>query len=90
MPQPLQYDLEVLLPGIGNHPADQCEQRLIDSMRGTDGVSQAHIVRDPSGAIRLCLHLSPDVTDIGRVRDRVRAAGAELSERYGHVLWSVT
>lgn len=85
----LRLDLELVLPDLLGHEADDCERRLVDILDATAGVSGVHIDHEPDGAPVLCVHLAPGVTDVGQIRDRVRAAGADLSARYGHAIWTV-
>src|SRR5690606_38170109 len=55
--------------------------RLTDLTARQPGVSLAHATAD--GA--LCVHFDPAQTTLAEVRQRVTAAGAQLSAEYGHV-----
>ncbi len=93
MSETLQLDLDVVLPHA--HGADdRCVADLVNSVRRLDGVDSAHvIVNDPGpggsaagGAATLCLHLAPGAVSIRRLTDRVRATGATIDGRYGHLV----
>ncbi len=86
----LQLDLDVVLPGA--HDArDRCVEVLVDTLCRLDGVDSVHVI-DPDGAgpAKICLHLQPGAVSITRLEDRVRAAGAEIEERYGHLILETT
>ncbi|TFI59791.1 heavy metal translocating P-type ATPase [Sphingomonas parva] len=85
-----RLDLPLLLPDVPNE-ADSCVVRLLTDLRGTDGISEAHVV-GASGAAppQLCVHYDPGTTSITRIRDAARRAGASLTSRYGHLVWDVT
>lgn len=97
MSETLQLDLDVVLPHA--HGADdRCVADLVNSVRRLDGVESAHvIVNDASpdgsaaagGAATLCLHLASGAVSIRRLTDRVRATGATIDGRYGHLLGRV-
>jgi Cd2+/Zn2+-exporting ATPase len=84
--QRLKLDLGILLPDAPDE-ADAWVGRLINDLGGRDGVAQAHVV-PASGEhpARPCIHDDPTVASLARVRDIAQAAGAKLTERYGHVL----
>ncbi len=77
----LRLDLPLLLPDAD----DRCVGRLIAALSGRPGISEAHVARD-AGAPQLCIHYDPAQINIGRVRELVHAAGAEVSERFGHLV----
>ena len=77
----LRLDLPLLLPDAD----DRCVGRLIAALSGRPGISEAHVARD-ADAPQLCIHYGPAQINIGRVRELVHAAGAEVSERFGHLV----
>ena len=77
----LRLDLPLLLPDAD----DRCVGRLIAALSGRPGISEAHVARD-ADAPQLCIHYDPAQINIGRVRELVHAAGAEISERFGHLV----
>lgn len=77
----LRLDLPLLLPDAD----DRCVGRLIAALSGRPGIAEAHVARD-ADAPQLCIHYDPAQINIGRVRELVHAAGAEISERFGHLV----
>lgn len=89
MTEKLQLELSLLLPDALDR-RDQCVTRLTRTLDGSPGIDDVHLVAGVDGeAARLCLHYDPTTTSVNRIRSRAEAAGAELTERFGHVLWSV-
>ncbi|MDT0632566.1 heavy metal translocating P-type ATPase [Rubrivirga sp. S365] len=89
MPAPLRLDLPVLLPDAPD-AQDACVGRLTDALGATAGVERAHVVPPEGGRpAQLCLHYDPAVVALPRLRRAAEAAGARVTERYGHVLWAV-
>ena len=90
MSEKLQLELSVLLPDALDR-RDGCIHRLTETLDGAPGVEDVHMIDDADGGgARLCLHYDPATTSISRIKARAEAAGAALTERYAHVLWSVT
>jgi Cd2+/Zn2+-exporting ATPase len=86
----LQLELSVLLPDALDG-RDGCVHRLTETLDGAPGIEDVHLVDGADGgAAQLCLHYDPATTSVARIRARAEAAGAELTERYAHVLWPVT
>ena len=89
MTNQLRLELPVLLPEIA-HDADACVSRLVADLSGREGVSEAHVVAAAGDKpAQLCVHYDPDVLPLPRIRAIARAAGAALTQRFGHVLWAV-
>ena len=86
MTEKMRIEWTLLLPAIpGAH--DTCVTRLSDLLRAKDGIADAHMVdADANVPGQLCVHFDPDRLSIGEVRDLARRAGAELEQRYGHLL----
>lgn len=99
MTKTLRIDLPVLLPDAPD-ARDACVQRLVSLAATVPGVERAHtyngteetssqetgITGDGSGGPRLCVHYDPTRVTMAQVQARVRAAGAEITARYGHAL----
>lgn len=84
-----RLDLHVLLPEIGD-ARDACARRLVNGLEAQDGISLAHVVDDGvSEESLVCIHYDPDMVSLSRVRRLAETAGAHLTQRYGHVAWSV-
>lgn len=89
MSQSLQLDIALALPDIADE-ADACVGRLIADLEQRSGVSEVHVIApDGSAPASLCIHFDPNMLSIARVREIVRASGAAISERFGHVVWRV-
>ena len=87
MPDPLRLDLPVLLPDAPD-ARDACIARLTDALSATSGVERAHVLpAEGDRPAQLCLHYDPDAVALPRLRRTAEAAGARITERYGHVLW---
>ena len=85
MRRKLRLDLELLLPEAAD-AADACVRRLQDLLKREAGISGVHVTSSPNNQTRmLCLHYDPGVLSTDRLRNRAAAAGARISERYGHV-----
>ena len=90
MTDKLELDIPVLLPEVPD-AADACVGRLVSTLSAKPGVDRAHVVAAEGAApAKLCVHFDPATLPMPRVREMVRAAGAEIGERYGHAVWQVT
>jgi len=89
MTNKLRLDLPILLPNI-LHDADACVGRLLAELRGQTGVEDAHVRSDGSPAThQLCIHYDPDTLPLARIRELVEAAGARITEQFGHLVWNI-
>lgn len=87
MTDKLQLDIPVLLPEVPD-AADACVGRLVSTLSAKPGVVSAHVVAaDGAAPAKLCVHFDAEALPLPRVREIVRAAGAEIGERYGHAVW---
>ncbi|MBE0594621.1 MAG: heavy metal translocating P-type ATPase [Gemmatimonadales bacterium] len=83
----LRLDIPLVLPRIDD-AQDAIVQRLIDDLQGREGIDRVHVHPAQADApAQLCIHHDPDVLPLGRIREIAQAAGARISERFGHVLW---
>ena len=81
----VRLDLPVLLPDIPD-ARDACVRRLQAVLSERRGVTGTHLVEE-EGRSFFCLHYDPDVISVAEVEQLARAAGAEVTERYGHRVW---
>ena len=82
-------ELAILLPDILD-ARDQCYERLVDSVQARAGVDAVHLLErgtDAPGTV--CIHYDPDRISLQDVRALAERSGAQLSERYGHLLAEV-
>lgn len=96
----LQLDLPVVLPDVSD-AQDACVARVISLLESKPGVQRVHVARaadtahgdhepdrhdlDASEAF-LCLHYDPEQVTLETLQHAVRAAGAEVTVRYAHVV----
>lgn len=89
MTDKLELDIPVLLPEVPDE-ADACVGRLVSTLSAKPGVDRVHVLPAAENApAKLCIHFDPAALPLPRVREIVRAAGAEISGRYGHAAWEV-
>ena len=85
----LQLKIPVLLPQVPNEK-DTCVQRLIAELEAKEGLEKVHIVDDQEDTVpQLCFHYDPDIISIDRIQSLAENAGAEITEKYGHLLLEV-
>lgn len=86
----LRLDIPVLLPDAPD-AADTCTGRLLAELTGRDGVTWVHVLAaDGDEPARLCIHYDPEQVSLGRIKEIAESAGAQITERFGHVLWQLT
>lgn len=89
MTEKLELDIPVLLPEVPD-VADACVGRLVSTLSAKPGVERAHVLpADGETPAKLCIHFDGTALPLPRVREMVRAAGADISGRYGHATWQV-
>ncbi len=85
--QKQRLDLPVLLPEVPD-ARDACVTRLLDALNAETGIDEAHL--DGADPPQVCIHYDPDQVSLRKVESLARRAGAEITERYRHVLLDVT
>lgn len=86
MTEKIRLELPVLLPDIP-HSRDGCVERLRSAVEGRPGIRLAHLVEGGgNGGDSLCFHYDPSEVTLAEVRRLVKAAGAEITDRYGHTV----
>ena len=87
-PAKLRLNLPLILPEVAD-AADRCVARLIESLSGRPGISEAHVVGADTGSPQLCVHYDPDTLALGRVREIVESTGAQIAAQFAHlVAWA--
>lgn len=82
----VQLDLDVVLPDAHDH-RDRCVEDLVAALGRFDGVDAVHVTDSDGGtAAKVCLHLQPGAVSIARIEERARAAGAVVSQQFGHLI----
>ncbi|GGZ63850.1 heavy metal translocating P-type ATPase [Mesonia mobilis] len=85
----LQLKIPVLLPQVPNEK-DTCVQRLIAELEAKEGLEKVHIVDDQEDTVpQLCFHYDPDIISIDSIQSLAERTGAEITEKYGHLLLEV-
>jgi len=84
MTQATRLDLPLLLPEIP-HARDACVERLLDLLAKKEGIEEVHIIEEGKSAL-LCLHYDADLLPLAEVGRIARAAGANITERFGHAV----
>ena len=85
----LKINLDIVLPDIPDE-RDDCVQRIIATTSSKKGIEKVHIVpKTESSGAKLCFHYDPNVISIEEVEEMAKKAGAEITERYGHLLIEV-
>ncbi len=85
----LQLEIPVLLPDVPDE-RDECVGRLVEELEDREGVEETHVIEGQNGEpARLCVHYDPDALSLPRIRRISERAGARLTDRFGHALWSV-
>ena len=88
-PLKLKLEIPVLLPDAPE-AKDKCVYRLVETLQAREGVTAVHVDRSsPDAAARLCIHYDPQVISVHRVQELARLTGAQLTDRYGHLLLAV-
>lgn len=89
MTERLRLDIPLVLPEVTD-AADACVGRLTAELSGRPGVEQAHVIPAAGDTPPLlCVHYDPAVLSLSRIREIAQSAGAAITDRFGHVQWSV-
>lgn len=85
----LQLKIPVILPQVPNQK-DACVERLIQELQAKEGIEKVHVA-DANGddVPQLCFHYDPDIISIDRIQSLAERTGAEITEKYGHLLIEV-
>jgi Zn2+/Cd2+-exporting ATPase len=85
----VKINLDIVLPDIPDEK-DSCVQRIISAMENKKGIEKVHIVPETETVkAKLCFHYNPDEISIEQVQKLAEQAGAEITEKYGHLLLEV-
>lgn len=80
----LTINLPIILPDIPD-AGDRCVSRLIDTLKGKEGVEEAHI-KENGQAPELCIHFDPDIITLNALKKLALQTGTKLNDSYGHLL----
>lgn len=81
----IRIDLPLLLPDVPD-ARDACVARLQALIADRPEIERAHLVAEDGQQAQLCLHYDPSQVTLGQVERLARAAGAQVTERYGHAV----
>ena len=82
----LQLDLPAVLPDTAGS-GDSCVLRLTSGLLARDGVESVHVL--PAAQERpaqLCIHYSPQIIGLHRIRELSAALGAQLTDQFAHLV----
>ncbi|MEX6690842.1 heavy metal translocating P-type ATPase [Danxiaibacter flavus] len=81
-----QINLDIILPEVPDE-RDACVERIIGMLQGKKGIDKVHVIPAKEGVqAKLCFHYNPETISVNEVERLAKQAGAELTERYGHLL----
>jgi Cd2+/Zn2+-exporting ATPase len=84
-----RINLDIVLPDIPNEK-DDCVQRIIKTMTEKRGIEKVYIIPETEKSkAQLCFHYNPEEISLEKVQRLSKEAGAEITERYGHLLLEV-
>ena len=85
----LQLKIPVILPQVPNEK-DTCVKRLIQELEAKEGIEKVHVAdAKADNTPQLCFHYDPDIISIDRIQSLAERTGAEITEKYGHLLIEV-
>ncbi|HUH29697.1 heavy metal translocating P-type ATPase [Gelidibacter sp.] len=85
----IQLKIPVILPQVPNEK-DNCVERLIQELQAKEGIEKVHVADTKEDATpQLCFHYDPDIISIDRIQSLAERTGAEITEKYGHLLIEV-
>lgn len=96
----VRLDLPVLLPGVPD-ARDACVSRLMSLLEQREGIQHVHVIPDAATLAghappapgdrqrmgRLCLHYDAEAVTLSQLEEWARFAGAELTDRFEHVVF---
>jgi Zn2+/Cd2+-exporting ATPase len=86
MTEKTRIEIALLLPTVPD-ARDACVQRLGELLKANEGIEAAHIPdRIGKSSDNICIHYDSNRLSIGKVRELARRAGAEIEQRFGHLL----
>lgn len=86
MSEKTQIEIALVLPTVPD-AHDACVQRLADLLKAKEGIEAAHVTdAESSGPGEICIHYDPNRFSIAEIREMAERAGAELDQRFGHLL----
>ena len=87
MTRTIELEVSPLLPDIPSE-TDHCIARLQSLLNSRIGVHEVTILPgEKDASARLAISYDADRLTVPRIKELAHVAGAEISERYGHVVW---
>ena len=80
----IELKITLLLPGVETED-DQCLARLETALQARKGIQRVHLEREKR-PVRLCLHYDPILISLANVQRLAERAGAQIVDRYRHVM----
>ena len=79
-----------MLPEVSSDK-DACVDRIISALSTRRGIEKVHITQEnDDSSSQLCFHYQPSQITIAEIEKMAKKAGAEIAERYGHLLVETT
>jgi len=78
----LRLDFSEVLPGVDSE-RDGCIERLCERLRAQNGIAQVHVDSE-SGKPQLCLHYSPNLVTLEKLRRLAYDEGTAITQRFKH------
>ena len=87
MTRTIELEVSPLLPDLPSE-TDHCIARLQSLLNSRIGVHEVTILPgEKNASARLAISYDADRLTVPRIKELAHVAGAEISERYGHVVW---
>ncbi len=84
-----KINLDILLPEVPDE-RDACVNRIIQALSDESGIEKIHIIPETEETkAQLCFHFDPEKISLQKVEKLATIAGANITERYGHLLLDV-
>lgn len=88
MAQKIKIDIPIILPEIPDEK-DSCVDRLISIVDKREGIEHVHVDQHSDGN-KLCVHFDPDIISLAQVQNLARITGAEITQKFRHVIFNLT
>lgn len=86
MSEKTRIEVNLVLPTVPDR-RDACIERLAELLKAKGGIEDAHLVGNGENeSDQFCIHFDPQRISMGEVRELAIRAGAELEQRFGHLL----
>lgn len=89
MSEKTRMEINLVLPAVPDK-RDACVQRLVDLLGTKEGIESVHLREiSESEPGQFCIHFDPQQFSVGEVREFAIRTGAEVEQRFGHLLFNI-